>query len=385
MMDTKLRTVRNSNLEILRILCVIAIIYSHASSQGELFTVIPNDPQISYFMLTGFDRIACGVFIVISAWFLCDKPFKSDRFLRTWLTVFTLSVPLMLFCVYYAKIDVVWDTLSSVFFPLTRIPLWFCSYYLMLLLLSPILNVIINELSEIKQKYLLCVFFVFMVIPASVSVHYGVMNHELFHFIFLYLLTGYLKNHPAKCFSNQLFNASMFFIMTLLILIIRVGGHLGILGDLSDDAIDLGESYRTRLQSLPNLVSVFCLFFFFNNLKQRHIPIVNYISNLTLGIYVFHQTPVFRDYLWIEVFKNRAHQNDLKYALMVGIGVYLLGAIVEAIRQIVIRMAITDRTYYSKICTRIDEIYSRIFAHSNPIPETIQSRICNDKDRTDCR
>ncbi len=377
-MDTKTRKSRNSNLELLRIICVLAIIYCHASSQGELFTEIPNDPQWGYFLLTNFDRIACGIFVVIGAWFMCDKQFKIDRVFRTWLTVFTLSVPLMLFSVYYAGIEVSNDAFWSVFFPLTRSPLWFCSFYIILLLLSPILNVIINEISISKQRYIICFFFVFMVLPASISTHYGIMNHELFHFIFLYLLTGYIKKNPVKIFDKQVFNISLFLTMTIVILVIRVVGHLEILGELSDDAVALGESYRSRLQSLPNLLCVFSAFFFFKNLKEIRLPIINFISNLTLGIYVFHQTPIFRDYLWIEVFKNRAHQNDLKYALFVGVAVYFLGFAVEVIRQAIVRLGITDRQYYLRVCSRIDNAYSRVFSYDNSPLQPIQSGDCND-------
>ena len=89
---------RSSNLELLRIFCILAIISDHFVQQSGI--AAEGDINVFYCVMTSLSRVSCSVFIIISAWFLIDMPFRFKRVLHTWLTVIMFTVPIMLYCMH---------------------------------------------------------------------------------------------------------------------------------------------------------------------------------------------------------------------------------------------------------------------------------------------
>ena len=68
---------RASNLELLRILCMLLIIGDHLTGQGGIadYSTLPSS---FVFCLIGCgSRIACTVFVLVGSWFMCEQPFKT--------------------------------------------------------------------------------------------------------------------------------------------------------------------------------------------------------------------------------------------------------------------------------------------------------------------
>lgn len=95
------RTIRQSNLELLRILCIIFIIGDHFVGQSGVIETSNLVLSFFYCAVTSLSRVACSVFIIISAWFSTEKPFRIKRVIHTWLTVIMYTVPITLYCMYW--------------------------------------------------------------------------------------------------------------------------------------------------------------------------------------------------------------------------------------------------------------------------------------------
>lgn len=107
---------RASNLELLRILCMLLIIGDHLTGQGGIadYSTLPSS---FVFCLIGCgSRIACTVFVLVGSWFMCEQPFKTRRPLSLWLSLWLYTVPVTLLC-RLAGLDVSLGALRWAAFP----------------------------------------------------------------------------------------------------------------------------------------------------------------------------------------------------------------------------------------------------------------------------
>ena len=120
---------RNSNIELLRIIAALFVLSYHAINALEL---------PSRFIMTGLffgmGRISVNIFVIISAWFLCEQKFKFERITNTWLSTIFYTIPIALVFVYFGKADLVY--LITNMFPVFFQPLWFITAYFLVHYLS---------------------------------------------------------------------------------------------------------------------------------------------------------------------------------------------------------------------------------------------------------
>ena len=130
------KTTRSSNLELLRILCMLLIIGDHITGQGGIadYSTLPS--SFAFCLIGCGSRIACSVFILIGGWFLCEQPYKTRRPLSLWLSLWLYTVPVTLLCK-LTGMDVSFGALRWAAFPASTRQLWFISDYLLLLLCVP--------------------------------------------------------------------------------------------------------------------------------------------------------------------------------------------------------------------------------------------------------
>ncbi len=131
------KTTRSSNLELLRILCMLLIIGDHLTGQSGIadYTTLPS--SFAFCLIGCGSRIACSVFVLIGGWFLCEQPYKTRRPLSLWLSLWLYTVPVTLLC-RLTGLDVSLGALRWAAFPASTRQLWFISDYLLLLLCVPL-------------------------------------------------------------------------------------------------------------------------------------------------------------------------------------------------------------------------------------------------------
>ncbi len=89
---------RASNLELLRILCMLLIIGDHLTGQGGIADYGSYASSFAFCLIGCGSRIGCSVFILIGGWFLCEQPFRTRRLLSLWLSLWLYTVPVTLLC-----------------------------------------------------------------------------------------------------------------------------------------------------------------------------------------------------------------------------------------------------------------------------------------------
>lgn len=352
---------RSSNLELLRILCIVAIIAGHFVGQSGVLSSATLQESFFYSVLLSLPRVSCSVFVIISAWFLVDSPFKVKRIFRTWLTVIMYTVPFVLAARFIFHIAVGKEMLYQMLFPIEESPLWFAGYYIVLVAVSPLLNILLRQLKKTSLETALYVPFIFIVLYSTAAFWAGaVFTSDLWIMIYLYLLTGYFKKYSVTFGRKKCLAVFLFAEILLCSVKALTSFYAGLNLPFFEKLAKYAEYYRGNLQTLPNIVMAYTLFFLFRDLKMRRSRLINTLAGASLGVYCMHQIPVFYDYMWKNIFQSKKYAGQgvrtQIYTIAVILVVWLGGTAVELFRKKLAGILVESRGWYKNLCSVIDQI-----------------------------
>lgn len=351
---------RSSNLELLRILCILFIISDHFVGQSGVLETTGMAESFFYAALSSMSRVSCSIFIIISAWFSVGRPFKSGRIVHVWLTAFMLAVPITLYCMSIGIAN--HDRLFQAMMPVQGSPLWFVSCYIIITLFSPLFNYALAEMPRRLVEYFLAAVFLLLVLYPTLLARPGVLSQEVYVLSCVYIFTGYIRRYAGslpsrrKCFY-------IFMGVWLLITLSRAVSwcYYSASPHMMDILVKYGEFYRTQMQTIPNLVMAYAFFFLFLQLKMKTYAWINVPAAATLGIYCYHQVPAWYEYYWKHVLGSEYYAAQLHglgrmaYTLCAILLVYLVGLLLETIRRRLAAVLVEDRDFCKAFCQRIDD------------------------------
>lgn len=366
---------RSSNLELLRIFCILCIIGDHFVGQSGVADNSSFFSALFYCTVVSLSRVACDVFIIISAWFMVDKEFHLRKIIHVWLTVAMYTVPITIFLYVngVANADIFWA-----FLPVEASPLWFAGYYIILVCLSPVLNLFINRNSKSLVELFLGLFFITLVLFSTITDRPGFFGHDIWTLIFLYVSTGYIKryvignrkeskddgaviNSPfRKAVPGRYFLIFGILWLTLNLLRALVAVHGSWHPEFMAIVSSYLEHYRSRLSTLPCLIMAYTAFFGFFYLRMKNSKVVNKAAGAVLGIYCMHQVPFWYDYLWKEIFHSTeaiakyTGGTRMLYTIACILTVWLAGTLIELVRNTLSERLIEKQPFCVNICSRFD-------------------------------
>lgn len=357
------KTQRSSNLELLRILCMLLIIGDHLTGQGGIadYTTLPS--SFAFCLIGCGSRIACSVFILIGGWFLCEQPYKTRRPLSLWLSLWLYTVPVTLLC-RLAGLDVSFGALRWAAFPASTRQLWFISDYLLLLLCVPLLNRVLRGLPRTAHRGLLAVLAVPMILYPTLFGENGIVSDTAWMFLYEYLLAAYLRRYPENRLARLLQNRAAALALGLGLPLVNtaIRAVLETSGLTDGKAFQYVAYYRTALGALPNLLAALALFYLFKNLDLGCVRWVNALSGTTLGVYILHQVPAFRNFLWNGLLQAQAHHGSVVYTLFAIFAVLFGCAAVDAVRTRLVMRPLENTKLFTALCEKGDALAAKITA-----------------------
>lgn len=357
------KTQRSSNLELLRILCMLLIIGDHLTGQGGIadYTTLPS--SFAFCLIGCGSRIACSVFILIGGWFLCEQPYKTRRPLSLWLSLWLYTVPVTLLC-RLAGLDVSFGALRWAAFPASTRQLWFISDYLLLLLCVPLLNHVLRGLPRTAHRGLLAVLAVPMILYPTLFGENGIVSDTAWMFLYEYLLAAYLRRYPENRLARLLQNRAAALALGLGLPLVNtaIRAVLETRGLTDGKAFQYVAYYRTALGALPNLLAALALFYLFKNLDLGCVRWVNALSGTTLGVYILHQVPAFRNFLWNGLLQAQAHHGSVVYTLFAIFAVLFGCAAVDAVRTRLVMRPLENTKLFTALCEKGDALAAKITA-----------------------
>lgn len=330
---------RESNIELLRIVCMLFII------SGHIIMKYTNDSlgSIEYYIsniLRSFFIVSVNCFVIITGYFGLSLNIKKlfKMAMQVWFySVFIYFITLFLGI---HKLDIKKDILF--FAPIITKRYWYITVYFVLCIISPLLNIVINNLDKEKFKRLLIVCIpIFYIIPTisyglnfptvTSDAGYGIINFINLYFIGRYIKLYYLDNKSKIFYISIFVLSSIFLFLANHILSIIFGFYFN--SFISYDTIFV-------------LVSAYALFMLFKNIKLES-KFINSLSKYAIVAYIIHMHPTFIDYLFNNIFKinNYYGFGYLLIIVLIPVVIYIGSWGIEYLR-VKLFNNIEDKVYY---------------------------------------
>ena len=346
---------RQSNMELLRLVAMMMILVMHMDYGA---FGLPTAESVENAPMTTFGRIfvehlclvAVNVYVLISGWFGIRPKMKS--FVRLMLQVAMYSIIItgafLLLGKTTFKIGYVTDML------IIGKQYWFVVSYLLLYLVSPILNTFVEHSSKREFQWMLLVFFGFQFVYSWIfGLEEFAGGYSALSFMGLYLLARYVKiyenetnnekrrtkdenesNHPDDIASRFTLHSSRFtlhvsrftfsilFALYLFIAAITALFVFLAYGSKGDSFGDACAGIFAHYNSPFIVVSSLLVLLMFSKL-QLQSKVINYLSSSAFAVYLIHAHPL----LWDE-YLNLFPPIYAKYPNLLGVLLMMLVAII---------------------------------------------------------
>lgn len=265
---------------------MMAIIAGHFVHQTDILSIETGGNLFFSYVFGSGHRIGVNLFLLIGTWFLVESNFKPERILRLYgqMAFYTISITLIILAVGipHSTVDVI-----RCMMPFSLRPVWFGSAYIALLLLIPFLNATIR----VGGKRVVVILFVLMSVFSTITpTLWDNFICALAWFSFIYLAMYVIKPYIQKASLNKWLVLGMGLLLYLVLAYFEYKG------------LYIAIQYIDDYKSIPNLIISLCLFYFFTRIDIGANNVINWLAASVFAVYIVHQTPSFKDYLWESIY-----------------------------------------------------------------------------------
>lgn len=343
-----MQKVRNSNIEMLRILAMLAIIAGHMTHQTEVLNCTSGSQLLLSYIAGSGHRIGVNLFLLIGTWFLVESSFKAERILKLYgqmaFYTISISVVILLLDLPHSDVDII-----RCFMPFTLRPVWFGSAYIAMLLLIPFMNHIPQSGGG---KFMVMILFV--LISAFSTITPKMWDNYICSFVwfaFIYLAMRQLKT------SIQSFHANKWVVLSLGFFLYIVLAY----GEFKD--VPIAKQYIDDFKSVPNLLISLCIFYFFIRLDVKTSKCINWFAGSAFAVYIVHQTPNFYEILWNKVYQVSSWIGSdwfILYLFTYVLLTYIWIVLFDQVRKKLLEPIWVNSHVYSFFCRRIADSYKEL-------------------------
>lgn len=290
--------IRESNIELCRIICMLLIIIHHLVWHGGLLRTegMYTNKMIGNLLYPG-GKVGFDAFIAISAWFLADSDFKAERFVKTYLQVIFYSI---ITTVAAAALGMGLSAFQifGAFLPLTGAVQGYAATYLAFYLLMPFLSMVTRRINDNQNLLLITILSVF-VIGSRIIWPQGI---------------------PV-------------FISYTLSVVADEGGLLYMICGLS-------------------------LFFFFKSIRIKPNKAINILGSTTLAVLLIHDGHFFRGMTWTLLKTSEWYYSEyfILRAVACAVGIYLFCSAIDLLRRNLIEKPLFRSAWIKQLCASFDNI-----------------------------
>lgn len=332
--------VRDSSIELLRIIAMIMIVSCHFASHGGFSFDIKSlsAPRLWWNFIEMGGDLGVDIFVLISGYFLVTSKgnvFNLNRILKFWGQVFVYSIAIYFI---FGVIGIQEFGLASsikALFPITFNSWWFASTYFVLYLVHPFINMLLQRLDKKTYQTLIAMqLILWCLIPTFTSSNY--QSNSLLWFVTLYSVAGYIRLFGL----NPRFTTKSYIGFSLLFSALRYLSCITLMA--LGTKIPFAASHSLLFynqQSVLTFLSALSLFMVFEKWNIGYIKWINIVASATFGVYLIHDNDIIRNSLWHEIFKNAQYQDSMfliPYSIIVVAIVYIICTLIDLLRQHVV-------------------------------------------------
>lgn len=331
-----MKKVRDSNIELYRIIVMVMIVAHHYVYNSGLLEIIntniSSNRTVFYYLFGLWGKVGINCFVLITGYFMCISNITLRKFLKLLLEVEFYNVVIFLIFTLSGYESISKYRLFMAFFPIQNVAYHFTPSYLMFYLCIPFLNILIKNMDKNMHirliVFALFIYSVLVLIPKVI-----VFTNYISWFCILYIISSYIRlyNFPYKNDRKKwgrFFVLSFSFTIIGTILIIKSNAYLG---------TNFRPSYFIKDCNYPiALIISICAFNYFRNVEIKYNKIINLIASSTFGVLLIHgNSDTMRRWLW----KDFLHVPDhfysdyfIIYAILSVVFVFTICSIIDLLR-----------------------------------------------------
>ena len=287
--------------------------------------------NIILLVLRTFGSFGNSVFFISSAWFLLDNDnVSAKKELKMIVDIWSISALLCIVAWFIRYENLSTKLLVKQFFPTLFGNNWYMTCYLLFYPAHKIINKTLNSMTQSEMLRTTSALVMLYIILDYVSGAFFFPS-SLILWVTIYFAIAYAKKYLGKSMENLRVN--------ILMIMIGLVGNVGIVAmtDIAGTQINFLQNKTMHWHSDCSPFIIMMAVGFFNlfrmcNLSSRHI---NYISRLSLFIYIIHENEMLRTYyrplLWHEIFNRFGYDYLFLWILGLSILVFTFGVVASII------------------------------------------------------
>lgn len=276
-MDEKRRK-RDSNFEVLRILCIFGIIYMH--SFGDMLGEVTGFNLVVAVFENALFNTGVSCFILISGYY--GLKFKAENLIKLDMIVIFYSV-LGTIVQFLSGENVAFLDWVRSFFPVISRSYWFISCYFCLVILSPYINLIPEKMNKKEfEKFLFVCLMIFSIIPTVFFISDNIMSDAgkgLVNMILVYLIGRYIRYY-----KDEHINRGKLLVLTVASIFLTFSLNM-----ILSIARGVCTGNFARDCSITIILSSVLIFLFFKE-WSFHSNIINFLAQHVIAAYVLETT-----------------------------------------------------------------------------------------------
>lgn len=331
---------RSSNLELLRIVAMLAIIAHHYvvnSTVTELFIYDGAATPKQYFLeVYGmWGKTGINAFILLSGYFMCKMDLTLKRYLKLVVQILFYGITIMLIfrICGYQQITIK-DIASKLLGIFMQINNGFTASFLCFYAFTPIYNKLISVLSK-EQLLQLSIGLLFVMSFCSTILFAPTMNEPVWYMT-LYFVAAYIRLYPNK-WTNSL-TLSLYILITSIIIAVIICLTLVYLSNTTGRPGFSAFKWHFIADSNKILSFIIGLSAFLTakNIEIKHSKIINGLAAGCFGVLLIHaSSDTMRRWLWLDIinvpgiFKNSSILTLIIQAITVPLIIFLVCSFID--------------------------------------------------------
>lgn len=324
------KKLRNSNLELYRILVMLAIVAHHYVVNSGLTDVMEQEPMaarsIYYYLFGAWGKVGINCFVLITGYFMCKSSITVERFLKLLFEVMFYRIVIHGIFMVTGYEPVSPKNLFPMLMPVVSVKDGFVSSFILFYLCVPFLNIMVRNMTKRQHVLLLCLL---------LGIYTGlgtfllgrVQTNYVTWFCVLYFISSYIRLYqplPKIRWGLVLGGAFLASVASIIAILfacdVKVNVYL--------PYYFVNDCYKLLAVALG-----LSMFMYFKDLKIPQSKFINRIAQSCFGVLLIHaNSDTMRQWLWkdtLNVAGQYYTETFILHSMWSVIGIYIVCTIID--------------------------------------------------------
>ena len=298
---------RNSRIELVRIICIVLIIFRHYTTQAywglDMYRAASWSWQVLFLQLVrSLGSAANNVFLLISGYYMIGKKMNWKRIVSLICEMFFYSWLIMLILGLTKAVPLSLKDVVKALFPIWFGYNWFVCCYVVFCCFLPFILPLLNNAS--KKNFL-----TFLIVALSLSSFAKTFRASNFlgdhysvdHFIIMFSLGAYIRKYGIQT-KRISWKALFFLTLSLVWMFIACMSIAG--ARLESSTLIISANYFDDAYTAASVLLSLFFFLWVVGAKPMYCKSVNWVARSVIGIYILHDNPLLKQIIWNRFYPN---------------------------------------------------------------------------------